>query len=242
MSLETILDVLYSDHLSGDIMTEPLTIALAGVGDLGRYLVDEISSDQHFRVAILTRQATSDKQYSNPKITVHSTDYSESSVLSILNATSAVALISTIQCSDANYTPLHLRLLNACARSSSCKRFVPSEWAGNIEDFPNLPRAYGKSRAPFRDILNRDSRGVEWTILNHGCFMDYFVGNERSYMKCVPGDSPINLKAWEYVVRGSGDEMQSWTCGRDVAKAVVALLSAKEWVSPCEAPSVIERD
>lgn len=60
--------------------------------------------------------------------------------------------------------------------------------------------------------------------------MDYFVGEKKSYMKYLPGEFPIDLAKWEYVVRGTGDEPQSWTCGRDVAKAVAELLDADEWV------------
>ncbi|KAI9698125.1 MAG: hypothetical protein M1836_004127 [Candelina mexicana] len=212
------------------IMNKPLTIALAGVGDLGRYLLEELSSDDRYHVAVLTRQK--DRKYDHPRITAHSTDYSEKSVFSILNSTGAHALISTVRCPDADYVPLHQGFLNACSRSSNCKRFIPSEWAGNIEDYPHLPGAYGKSRAPFRQILREQSQGVEWTSFNHGWFMDYFVGEDKSYMKYLPGEFPITLKTWEYVVRGTGDEPQSWTCGRDVAKAVAELLVADEQWSP----------
>lgn len=37
-------------------MTKLQTICLAGVGDLGRYLLEEISSDERYNVAVLTRQ------------------------------------------------------------------------------------------------------------------------------------------------------------------------------------------
>jgi swainsonine biosynthesis oxidoreductase SwnR len=152
-------------------------------------------------------------------------------VLSILNSTGASALISTIRCPDSKYLPLHQGFLNACKRSDKCKRFIPSEWAGNIEDYPNLPGFYGKTRTPFREILKR-SQGVEWTLFCLGWFTDYFVGEDKSYMKHLPGEFPIIHKKWEYVVRGTGDEPQSWTSGRDVGKAVAELLAAEEWVSP----------
>jgi swainsonine biosynthesis oxidoreductase SwnR len=129
---------------------------------------------------------------------------------------------------------LHRGFLNACSRSHHCKRFIPSEWAGDIEKYPHLPGAYGKTRAPFREILQQHQPhgqgDVEWTLFNNGWFMDYFVGEDRSYMKYLPGEYPITLKTWDYVVRGTGDEPQSWTCGRDVAKAVAELLGANQWV------------
>jgi len=207
-------------------MTKLQTICLAGVGDLGRYLLEEISSDERYNVAVLTRQK--DKISPSPKISVHQTDYTEDSVLSIINATAAAVLISTIRCPDPDYVPLHRGFLNACIRSKKCKRFIPSEWAGNIEDYPAIPGAYGKTRAPFREIL-KQTTGIEWTLFNHGWFMDYFVQADQTYMTHHPGEFPISLKAWDYTVRGTGNEPQAWTCGRDVARAVVELLAAPEW-------------
>lgn len=51
-------------------------------------------------------------------------------------------------------------------------------------------------------------------------------------MRRIPGEFPIDPGAWTYTVRGTGAEPQGWTCGRDVARAVVALLDAEnEWVT-----------
>jgi hypothetical protein len=61
--------------------------------------------------------------------------------------------------------------------------------------------------------------------------MEYFLPAEKSYMKHIAGEFPIDHGTWTYTVRGTGDEPQSWTCGRDVARAVVELLSSEEdWV------------
>jgi hypothetical protein len=49
-------------------------------------------------------------------------------------------------------------------------------------------------------------------------------------MTHLPGEFPIEHKTWHYNVRGTGDEPQAWTCGRDVAKAVAELLAAPKWV------------
>ncbi|KAJ5747710.1 uncharacterized protein N7511_009406 [Penicillium nucicola] len=204
---------------------KPQTIALAGVGDLGRYFCDELSQDVRYSVIVLTRQKN---RFISSKVKTCTTDYSEDSVVSILNETGATALISLIQCPDEDYLSLHNNILNACLRSNDCKRFIPSEWAGNIEEFPDIPPAYGKTRAPFREIL-RKTRGIQWTLFNQGWFMEYFVSEEKSYMKYLPGEFPINPIDWHYCVRGTGDEPQSWTCGRDVAKAVAELLAADEW-------------
>ena len=107
---------------------------------------------------------------------------------------------------------------------------MPSEYCGNIEAFPLRPRYYGSTREPFRQILREDAGDVEWTLLECGWFMDYFLPKEKSYMKPVPDEFPIDLDAWTVRIRGTGDEPQSWTLGREVGRAVVELCAAKEWV------------
>lgn len=230
-------------------MSEKKTIALAGVGNCGMYFCEELSLDNRYDVVVLTRQVNmsplesfqrnipdqrwysrqKNKSFNNPKVNTQVTDYSEDSVLSILNATGSSALISLVRCPEEQYISLHQGFLNACIRSIKCKRFIPSEWAGNIEDFPDLPGEYGKTRAPFRTILQQ-SHGIEWTLFCHGWFMEYFIPEDKSYMTHLPGEFPIDLKSWSYCVRGTGEEPQTWTCGRDVAKAVAELLAAPQWV------------
>jgi hypothetical protein len=100
-------------------------------------------------------------------IDVRETDYSEKSVLEILNSVNAAALVSFINGPHELYFDIHVSLLNACKKSASCKRFIPSEFAGNIDAFPSLPRYYGASREPFRKILEK-ATGVEWTLVNIG--------------------------------------------------------------------------
>lgn len=107
---------------------------------------------------------------------------------------------------------------------------MPSEYCGNIEAFPLRPRFYGSTREPFRQILREEAGDVEWTLLECGWFMDYFLPKEKSYMKPVPDEFPIDLDAWTVRIRGTGDEPQSWTLGREVGRAVVELCAANEWV------------
>ncbi|KAL2810572.1 hypothetical protein BDW59DRAFT_168122 [Aspergillus cavernicola] len=54
------------------------------------------------------------------------------------------------------YLPhLHETLLISCLKSTSCKRFIPAEWAGNIEAFPHLSRSYANARVPLSHILEQ---------------------------------------------------------------------------------------
>lgn len=60
--------------------------------------------------------------------------------------------------------------------------------------------------------------------------MEYFLPEGKSYRKHCPGEFPVDVNKWEYVVRETGEELQAWTCGRDVAKGVKELLLVGEWV------------
>ncbi|KAL4969862.1 NAD(P)-binding protein [Aspergillus stella-maris] len=205
------------------------TVVLAGgTGDLAQYLREELVQSGRYSVVLLTRK--NPPRSTEPHTTVHKTDYTTPSLLNILNTTNAHALISTIRCPNSAYIPLHTALVNACLVSKSCKTFIPSEWGGNIDDFPDLPLSYDLTRGPFRKQLEAAAPNIRSTIVNIGWFMDYFVPERCSHMKYIPGEFPIDVQngKWEYTVIGTGDEMQSWVLGRDVARAVVALLGSKE--------------
>ncbi|PYH83580.1 hypothetical protein BO82DRAFT_363155 [Aspergillus uvarum CBS 121591] len=213
-------------------------LALAGgSGDLGHYLQEELLRDPRYSVVILTRQ-TNPSTPTTERVTTQTTDYTLPSLLHILRTTRTTALISLLRCPDDQYHPLHTTLLEACQQTETCTRFIPSEWAGDIESFPTLPRAYGRTRLPFRETLAREAdsqktdppshpvKKIEYTLFNHGWCMEYFLPAHKSYRRCMPGEFPIDLTRWKYTVRGTGEEAQSWTCARDIACAVGRLLAA----------------
>ncbi|KAB8218710.1 NAD(P)-binding protein [Aspergillus novoparasiticus] len=201
-------------------------IALAGVGNLGKYLCEELLKDSRYSLVILSRQTSA--WFKKRQIDVHITDYSEDSVLHVLNATNATVLISFINCTGKAFIEIHCALLNACIASQSCKRFIPSEFAGNIDDFPEFPGIYGVTREPFRKVL-LEAKGVEWTLFENGWLMDYFLPEGKTYMPAIPDEFPVDPNGWKACIRGTGDEPQSWTSCRDIAKALVALLSVPKW-------------
>ena len=143
-----------------------------------------------------------------------------------------------MDCPYDRYINIHRTLLNACLQSKGCKRFIPSEWAGNIDDYPLLPAGYANTREPFRKIL-RESSGIEWTLFNFGWLMDYFLPQSKTYIPPLPDIFPVDPNAWRGCIRGTGNELQSWTCAREVGKAVAVLLEASEWV--CVGPSKVKK-
>ena len=170
--------------------------------------------------------------FSTRNIPVHQTDYSDhASLVNVLDSTHATALISFIQLTDSTYVAIHRTLIAACLQSIACKRFIPSEWIGNLDSFPEKPKFYHDSHEPIRELL-RQTKGLQWTLVNQGFFMDYFLTAEKTYLKPIPEEFPVDPNGWKVCVRGTGEEMQTFTMARDVAKAVVELLGADEWV--CE--------
>jgi hypothetical protein len=125
-------------------------------------------------------------------------------------------------------TSICIVILKACLGSNNCKRFIQSEWAGNFEDsqrFLEHIERHAHHFGSFCEILK-----IFRTLFNNGWFMDYFVPEEKSYMRYIPEEFPINLRDWHHCIRGTGDEPQGWTCGHDVAEAIAELSAADEWV------------
>ena len=232
-------------------------IAVAGVGHLGRYICEELLAAPDFDIIVLSRQVSlpirpntlnnhnaQDPSTNLPRptqsnttswaskkgIPTHPTDYTPSSLLSILNQTNATTLISFINLTSPLYIQIHSALLSACQQSTHCKRLIPSEWIGDIESYPFKPEFYGTTREPFRQAL-RAQDTVKWTLFNNGWLADYFLPAAKTHMPPIPDEFPVDVNGWRARVRGTGEEEQSWTCGRDVGKAVVELCRADEWVS-----------
>ncbi|KAI9652601.1 MAG: hypothetical protein M1831_006705 [Alyxoria varia] len=224
------------------------TVAVAAVGDIGRYLVEELNASPDFNVVAVSREASVEKlrhrlAHVETRILSVSTYTDIDGLVHILDETRATVLISTLNFDNEQYYDIHHAFLRACQASACTTRLIPSEWAGNIDDFPHLPPFYALSRRPFRELLRREEpagdrkaqgrststsnqKVVEWTLFGCGWLMDYFLPYEVSHITPVPEEFPIHLFSFSAEIRGTGDEMQSWTRARDVARAVVALLRA----------------
>ncbi|RFU34403.1 hypothetical protein B7463_g1944, partial [Scytalidium lignicola] len=203
-------------------------IALCSVGNLGKYLCDELLADGRYAFIVISRQSNKEAFFEQRNIDVRTSDYTMESVLQILNETKASTFVSFNNSPDQTFVTLHRAFLEACRRSNNCKRFIPSEFAGNIDHFPLHPSFFKTSRVPFRKILEREKE-IEWTIFNNGWLMDYFLTEDKTYMPSIPNEFPIDPNGWKACIRGTGDQVQSFTSARDVAKALIMLLSASKW-------------
>ncbi|PCD26091.1 hypothetical protein BFJ63_vAg15091 [Fusarium oxysporum f. sp. narcissi] len=198
------------------------SIALVGPGELAHYLLEELAK-QH-DVLVLTRSSKNwilDLNVSQQLIK----DYSAESVLPYLQ--NREVLISTLSITDSSAIDVHLGLLDACTRSKSCKKFIPSEFTGNIRDEPMQPIFYYETHEPIREAL-RQQDNVAWTLFCNGWFMDYVVPASNRHFK--DGQSfAMNWKTKVIKVYGKGTHVFDLTCGRDVGKALAELVKYDEW-------------
>ena len=161
-------------------------------------------------------------------IPIHPTTYGP---FSSLDASAATTLISFINpTTPASYIAIHAALLEACTRSRTCKRLIPSEWIGDIEAFPLKPRSYAASRKPFRKMLHAQTE-VQWTLFNHGWLADYFLPPRMTYLELFDGMFPVAIEGWTACIRGTGNEPQSRTAASDVGAAVAeSCRTTHQWV------------
>ncbi|TFK98265.1 hypothetical protein BDV98DRAFT_573337 [Pterulicium gracile] len=201
------------------------TIAIAGAGDLAKHLVEELlASSSSYDIVVLT---TGPRPWFNrPNVTLHIVTYTLPSILSVLNSTRASVLFSFLNHEDpAAFVTANKALLDAARASTHTKRFVPSEYSGDIDRLPDIPRYYVPSRGAFRTILAAQTE-VEYTLIGIGWIADHFVPKERRHMRDITSVAvwPIDLEKWEWFRIGTGDERVTFTAARDVARGLVRLV------------------
>ncbi|EEU42174.1 uncharacterized protein NECHADRAFT_79829 [Fusarium vanettenii 77-13-4] len=143
-------------------MAKLSAIAVAGSGDIARYLAEEFVRDGQHDFHIISR--TERPWFSELGVQFHLvSSYSKENMVELFDKFEISTVISTLTAGDAPaFVSLHQDILDACHQSSKCKRLIPSDFIGNVERFPDLPRRHADSRHAFRKILAQQSE-VEWT-------------------------------------------------------------------------------
>lgn len=200
-----------------------MRVAVAGAGDLAKYMVEELLAASH-EVVVLSRSKK--KWFRRDDIQFRQTDYSVESLERSLEDCNA--LVSTILDYSMNSATVHLALLEACKRSPLCKKYVPSEYAGNTDEFPDQPTFYFANHNPVREAL-RAQKGVTWTLFNPGWLTDYLVPAKSRYIKDIGDYHPVNLHNNTIKIPGTGKEQIAFTAARDCAKGVARLVSCDDW-------------
>ncbi|KAE8381158.1 hypothetical protein BDV26DRAFT_289655 [Aspergillus bertholletiae] len=201
-----------------------MRIAVAGAGALARYISDEFPKHGH-SVVILTR---SEKEYfrNRPHITQVITDYSVPSIVTALG--DCEMLISVILSYTTEFIDVHLNLIKACQLSPKCKRFIPSEFGGDVENYPDLPTFYWDTREPVRKVL-REQTDIEWSLISTGWLVDYIVPNLNRYLTDIGEAFPIDITGGRIVIPGTGKDAVDVTAARDLATALALLADAPVW-------------
>lgn len=197
------------------------TIAIAGSGDISVYLAEELLR-AGFAVTVLTR-SIKERLSAIPGAEQKIVDFS--SVPQLVDAIGdAEALVSTILNYTDAFTDVNLALVDACRASPRCRRFVPSEFVGDSQAYPDQPLFY-KNREPVRAALRAQDE-LEFAIVCLGWLMDYIIPRKNRYMSDVGDSFVVNLAEGRCVVPGNGEDEIELTATRDVARAVVLLLQA----------------
>ena len=197
-----------------------MRVAIAGYGDLSRYICEEFPKAGHVLV-ILTRKYQ--PQLDNQGVAQAVTDYTLSSLRAPL--ADCEVLISTIADTSSAYTDVHSTLIRACQESPKCKRLIPAEFAANIEAYPDQPGFYYSPHEPVREIL-RNQADIEWTLVCIGWLTDYFVPLQNRYIKDIGEFHPINWVDDKIVIPGTGNEPVDFTWARDVVRGLASLVKA----------------
>jgi hypothetical protein len=175
-----------------------MRVVIAGAGDLARYVCEEFTRTGH-HLPILTRSYKPHLEHLGIRQFI--TNYTLESLATPL--AEAEVLISTISDISPSYITVHLTLIRACQQSPKCKRFIPSEFAGDVQAYPDQPGFYYCTREPIRKVL-REQTDLEWTLVSIGWLADYVVPAKNRYIKDIGKACPINLADGSIVIPGSG--------------------------------------
>ncbi|KAK1690158.1 hypothetical protein BDP55DRAFT_544319 [Colletotrichum godetiae] len=201
-----------------------MRVAIAGSGAVTRYFAEELPA-MGIDLVILTRSIKSELE-NIQGVRQFVTDYSVASVIEGIEG--SVTLVSNIL----NYSPafidVHAHLIEAARKSKTCKRFIPAEYGGNLEEFPDQPGFYARRQGIVRKMLEEQTE-LEWTLLSTGWFIDYVVPRRNRYLNDGGDAIPVNVAGERMLIPGTGNEPLDMTAVRDVVRAVGKLLFAQSW-------------
>ncbi|RMJ07492.1 hypothetical protein BHE90_011636 [Fusarium euwallaceae] len=194
-----------------------MKVAIAGLGDVSKYLLEELPKEGHHVVA-LTRSL-------KPQITTAQqrvTDYSVSDLKKHLADCDAVVSAITIHAPE--FSSIHLALLKACKESPKCKRLLPSVWAGNYEEVNDQPLYAGEDLLPILEAL-RCQKEVYWTFFCQGWMVDYILPSNQRHLADFGERWVQNYETKVFTLYGNGAQKVDFTSARDTTRAVGVLLN-----------------
>ncbi|PTB40149.1 uncharacterized protein TrAFT101_004809 [Trichoderma asperellum] len=198
-----------------------------GTGHVGRAIVQGLVDSQEHQVFVFTRKATSVFDHLQAvKIIVISYD-DQDEIQNVLDKHKIEVVLSTISPASSEAFDAQVRLIRACDKSESVKRFAPSEYLIDYERDEEYQR-FMPMLAFQRNIVKELRRhpNLEWTLFHNGYFMDYF--GQPWAPTTMPSEVPfVDIEACQATIPGSGDDQVVWTHTTDVAKFVSRAISMK---------------
>lgn len=202
-----------------------MKVAVIAPGEVGRYIVEALVQHGHQTIAVSRGR----KQWlESLGVDQHTTDYSVSNLTEVLYDCDAA--VCTLRGSIPEYVNVHKAILAACTASPTCKRFIPSTWTGNIEEFPDEPLDWAEDLQQLFSSL-RSQQNVKWTAMCPGWFADYTLALSQRHFGDAGESWPQNLQTKVFTMYGKGKQVVSLTSARDAASATVAMLEqdASTW-------------
>ena len=207
-----------------------MKVAIAGPGELAQHILPAFLAANH-SVVVLTRSPKDWITSISSSIPQLIADYSNVSQLTRhFDEHKVECLISTLAIYDDTNISVHLNLLAACQASTTCKRFMPSEWSGNIMDVPDQPMFVPAHHGPVNEAL-RQQTDVEWTLICNGWFMEYVLpaGHPKRIFKDIGEAWVLDFTNKVMRVYGSGKQVVSLASAGDVGVALAKLVEAERW-------------
>lgn len=203
-----------------------MKVAIVAVGELARYFIDELPLQNHTVVCISrTRKAF----LTSADIEQRISDYSAESLTAALADCDAV--ICTLRSGVPSFVGIHAGILAACQASPTCKRFIPSVWAGNVNEFPDEPLDWAEDLEQVLSSLRKQSE-VYWSAICPGWFAEYVIPDpQQRYLADIGDMWPQNHKDAVFTLYGAGSQLVDFTSARDTARAVGMLLAhdRRDW-------------
>ncbi|KAM0544357.1 hypothetical protein ACHAPJ_011893 [Fusarium lateritium] len=201
-----------------------VNVAIAGgTGNVGLTILEVLKLQCTHRPFVLTRNPEKNDT-GVPSIKV---DYS--GVDSLTQALKEHSIHTVISCLNYEGDALPVgqkNLIKAATASSVTERFVPSAFG---IDYPTeAVKQLPVLSAYFEAITELRQSGLQWTLFENGCFLDYWGHPHiKSYLRPTPFG--IDIAHRQASIPGNGDDQFTVTYSYDVAKFVVASLDLKEW-------------
>ncbi|OWY93507.1 hypothetical protein PHMEG_00037078 [Phytophthora megakarya] len=108
------------------------------------------------------------------------------------------------------FVDVNVALIDAYKQTPKCKRFIPSGYGGNVEDFRKKTESLFHHDVIVRDVLMAQDE-LEWTVVCIGWVMDFIVPTANRHHADGGPIFPLDLHAKTMTIPGTGNERFTMT-------------------------------